>query len=76
MHVNLLLVEKGYKLEITPEARAFLSDDPEFGARPLKRAIQHELQDPLALQILSGSYQPGSTILVSKGENGLEFSSH
>jgi len=76
-HVNQLLADKGYKLEITPEAKAFLAEvgyDPEFGARPLKRAIQRELQDPLALKILSGGFKPGSTIMASKNSEGLEFS--
>ena len=75
-HVNHLIAERGYKLEIEADARKYLADvgyDPDFGARPLKRAIQRELQDPLALQILNGDIQPGSTILVSKGKDGLEF---
>ncbi|MEJ2487715.1 MAG: hypothetical protein P8Y68_18515, partial [Anaerolineales bacterium] len=49
--VEALLRDRGYTLEITPEARQYLADvgyDPDFGARPLKRAIQRELQDPLA----------------------------
>ncbi len=76
-YVNRLLTDKGFKLEITSEARTFLSDagyDPEYGARPLKRAIQRELQDPLAFRILSGDFKPGSTIVVNKGMDGLVFS--
>jgi ATP-dependent Clp protease ATP-binding subunit ClpB len=75
-HVNHLIAERGYKLEINADARKYLADvgyDPDFGARPLKRAIQRELQDPLALQILNGDIQPGSTILVTRGKDGLEF---
>ena len=48
--VNHLIADKGFKLEIEPEAKKYLADvgfEPEFGARPLKRAIQSELQDPL-----------------------------
>jgi ATP-dependent Clp protease ATP-binding subunit ClpB len=74
--VNHLIAEKGYKLEIDPDARRFLADsgyDPDFGARPLKRAIQRELQDPLAMKILSGEILPGSTIRVTRGKDGLEF---
>ena len=55
--VNALIAEKGYKLEIDPSARKYLAEvgyDPDFGARPLKRAIQRELQDPLAMEFLSG----------------------
>jgi ATP-dependent Clp protease ATP-binding subunit ClpB len=47
--------------------------DPDFGARPLKRAIQRELQDPLALSILSGEFQEGELIRVERGSEGLEF---
>jgi len=48
--------------------------DPDFGARPLKRAIQREMQDPLALKILSGEFMEGDTILVDRGPQGLTFS--
>ncbi|MDQ3006359.1 MAG: ATP-dependent chaperone ClpB, partial [Chloroflexota bacterium] len=59
-HVAKLLTDKGYHLEATEAAREFLAEvgyDPNFGARPLKRAIQRELQDPLALKILSGDFK-------------------
>ena len=46
---------------------------PDFGARPLKRTIQRELQDPLALKILSGKFHDGETIKVDRGEGGLTF---
>jgi len=71
-----LLAERGFGLEVTPEAVDFLTEvgyDPDFGARPLKRAIQRELQDPLALSILSGDFLEGETIRVERGEQGLEF---
>ena len=74
--VEALLRDKGYTLETTPEARQYLADvgyDPDYGARPLKRAIQRELQDPLAMEVLSGSFKPGDRILVDAGEDGLEF---
>jgi ATP-dependent Clp protease ATP-binding subunit ClpB len=45
-----------------------------YGARPLKRAIQRELQDPLAMRILAGDFTPGQTIVVDRGEDGLSFS--
>jgi ATP-dependent Clp protease ATP-binding subunit ClpB len=48
--------------------------DPSFGARPLKRAIQRELQDPLALKILAGEFDEGDTIAVDHGPEGLRFS--
>ena len=47
--------------------------DPDFGARPLKRAIQRDLQDPLALKILSGEFHQGDLIRVDRGADGLKF---
>jgi len=75
--VRHLLEEKGFYLEVTNAAREYLAKvgyDPDFGARPLKRAIQRELQDPLALKILSGDFSEGDTIRVDCGENELVFS--
>jgi ATP-dependent Clp protease ATP-binding subunit ClpB len=75
-HVSNLLAERGLKLEISPAALTWLADvgyDPEFGARPLKRAIQREVQDPLALKLLSGEYSEGDTIKIDRGETGLSF---
>jgi len=74
--VNKLLADKGYHLEVTEAAREYLAEvgyDPDFGARPLKRTIQRELQDPLALKILSGEFHEGETIKVERGEEGLTF---
>jgi ATP-dependent Clp protease ATP-binding subunit ClpB len=74
--VGRLLREKGFSLEVTPEAKSFLAEtgyDPDYGARPLKRAIQRELQDPLALKILAGEFKPGETILVDRSPQGLTF---
>jgi ATP-dependent Clp protease ATP-binding subunit ClpB len=74
--VSRLLADKGYHLEVTEAAREYLAEvgyDPDFGARPLKRTIQHELQDPLALKILSGEFHEGETIRVDRGEEGLTF---
>jgi ATP-dependent Clp protease ATP-binding subunit ClpB len=74
--VKQLLADKGYNLQVSPEAREYLAEagyDPTFGARPLKRAIQRELQDPLALRILAGEFSEGDTILVERGPEGLTF---
>ena len=76
--VSALLAERGYILEVSEAAREFLAEtgyDPDYGARPLKRAIQRELQDPLALKILAGELQSDSIIRVERGADGLEFSS-
>ncbi|MEN6482677.1 MAG: ATP-dependent chaperone ClpB [Anaerolineaceae bacterium] len=75
--VEKLLQERGFQLKVTVPAIEFLAEvgyDPDYGARPLKRAIQHELQDPLALKILNGDIHPGETIQVDRGESGLVFS--
>jgi ATP-dependent Clp protease ATP-binding subunit ClpB len=74
--VKALLEDRGYHLELTPESCEYLAEvgfDPAFGARPLKRAIQRELQDPLALDILSGSFSEGDTIRVERVPEGLIF---
>jgi len=75
-HVSALLAERGYRLVISPEARAYLAEvgyDADYGARPLKRAIQRELQDPLAVKILSGDFHESETIQVERGKEALEF---
>ncbi len=66
----------GYQLEITPSAKNFLSTqgyDPQYGVRPLKRAIQQHLADTLTAQVLTGTIQHSSTIRVThkKGDNTL-----
>jgi len=61
------LAERKLKLELTSAAKALLfreGYDPAYGARPMKRAIQRLIQDPLALQILDGKILPGDTIEV------------
>ena len=75
--VAKLLAEKGYKLEVSESAREYLAEvgyDPQFGARPLKRALQRELQDPLALKVLAGELKEGDTIRVERDPAGLTFS--
>jgi ATP-dependent Clp protease ATP-binding subunit ClpB len=76
-HVARLLAERGFTLEAGEAAREYLAEvgyDPDFGARPLKRAIQRELQDALALKLLSGEFHEGDIIRVERGEDGLTFS--
>jgi ATP-dependent Clp protease ATP-binding subunit ClpB len=74
--VSRLLVDKGYQLEVSQPARDYLAEvgyDPDFGARPLKRVIQRELQDPLALKILAGEFKEGDVIEVDRDAKGLTF---
>ncbi len=70
------LAEKGLRLEVSEAAREYLAEvgyDPAFGARPLKRAIQRELLDPLSLKVLAGDFGEGDAIRVDRGESGLTF---
>ena len=70
------LDERGLGLEVGDEAKRFLVDvgyDPAFGARPLKRAVQSYLQNPLARELLSGSYVSG-TVHVGVDGDALTFS--
>lgn len=74
--MEAMVAERGYHLDVTPAAREYLAEvgyNPDFGARPLKRAIQRELQDPLALRILSGEFSEGDTIRVDRGPDALIF---
>jgi ATP-dependent Clp protease ATP-binding subunit ClpB len=67
------LAERKIGLEVTKEAREVLADrgfDPVYGARPLKRVIQKDVQNPLAMKILSGEYGEGDTALVSVDKKG------
>ncbi len=60
------LTALGYKIELTDKAKDFLSDkgfDPQYGARPLNRAIQKYLEDPVAEEILKGEISEGDTIV-------------
>src|SRR5688500_7510588 len=68
------LSDRKLQLGLTDEAKTFLANagyDPTFGARPLKRLIQREIQDPLAMMLLSGGAQAGDTIVVDAGAGGL-----
>ncbi len=74
--VQELLAARGLALDLSPEAAAVLCDkgfDPAFGARPLKRAIQQYLMNPMAKALVSGSYQPGDTIRVEVSDGHMVF---
>ena len=67
-----LLAERKISIELDPKARAWLAQagyDPVYGARPLKRVIQRELQNPLAEKILKGEISEGDTVKVSATGN-------
>ena len=72
-----LLEDRKIRLELTDAARAWLGRvgyDPVYGARPLKRAVQKYLQDPLADAILAGTVMDGATVHVDEGDGGLVIS--
>jgi ATP-dependent Clp protease ATP-binding subunit ClpB len=74
--VEKLLKEQKIFLDISPEACDYLVEigyDPVYGARPLKRSIQREIENPLATKILENSFVAGDIIFIDKGENGLTF---
>jgi len=74
--VGKLLKERKISLELTEAARAYLGRvgyDPVYGARPLKRAVQKHLQDPLAEALLRGEIADGSQLVVDAGDAGLEL---
>jgi ATP-dependent Clp protease ATP-binding subunit ClpB len=73
-----LLEDRNITLELSPAAREWLGRvgyDPVYGARPLKRAVQKYLQDPLADAILAGKIVDGQTIQVDEGDGQLVLTS-
>ena len=68
--------ERGVEVELTDAARTLLGNlgyDPTYGARPLKRVIQKQLVDKLALKLLEGEFQPGDTVTVDASGGELAF---
>ncbi len=67
------LAERGLGLELTETALAHIARtgyDPDFGARPLKRVIQREVSDPVALALLKGEYRDGDVVVVDAAPDG------
>ena len=78
--VEKLVADVGLVLEVSDGAKGFLAKDgfdPVYGARPLKRAIQRQIQDPLALHLLDEEVAEGTIIRVDVAKDGerLEFAS-
>ncbi|MCH7508430.1 MAG: ATP-dependent chaperone ClpB [Proteobacteria bacterium] len=76
-HLAKRLGERDIGLELSDAASDRIANtgfDPVYGARPLKRAIQQQLENPLAQRILAGDFEPGTTIKVDAGKDGLSFS--
>ena len=74
--IDKRLDKQGLKIEISPEVIEFISAegyDPIYGARPLKRAVQRHLLDPLSMSLLNGEFESGDTINVSLYSGNLKF---
>jgi ATP-dependent Clp protease ATP-binding subunit ClpB len=74
--VQKLLDEQKIMLQLSPAAQNYLADvgyDPVYGARPLKRAIQRQLENPLATKLLEGTFTEGDTIMVDYIDSSLCF---
>ena len=70
------LVDRKITLEFTPEAKELLIEkgyDEKYGARPLRRAVEHYLEDPLAEAILRGEVKEGEAVLVVRDGETLSF---
>jgi len=75
-HVGNRLKDRGITVELSGEAKEFLIDkgySPEFGARPLRRAIENHVEDPLAEELLRGDFKEGSRIIVRVQDDHLYF---
>ncbi|HNT01681.1 MAG TPA: AAA family ATPase, partial [Candidatus Saccharicenans sp.] len=76
LQIDLLrqrLADKNINLEIKPKAKELLAErgfDPVYGARPLKRVIQRDIQNPLAMKILAGEFKEGETVVIDVGPRG------
>lgn len=74
--VTKMLAKQGITMDATEEAIAYLAEkgfDPQYGARPVKRVIQREVLNALSKEILSGSVEPDSIILIDSFNDGLVF---
>jgi len=75
--LRAMLHDRNISLVLEDSAKELLARegyDPQFGARPLKRAIQTLIQNPLAMKLLRGEIQPGQTVIVSAGDGEMKFS--
>ena len=74
--VRKRLAKQGLALALTEQAKEYIGNqgyDPVYGARPLKRAIQHHLLDPLSLEILDGKFQEGDVITADVRDGTMDF---
>ena len=70
------LADRKLGVELTQEAKSWLAEvgyDPMYGARPLRRAIERYVENPLSTKLLRGEFSPGDTIIIDRGDDGLTF---
>ena len=70
------LTDRKLGVELTEKAKSWLAKvgyDPMYGARPLRRAIERYVENPLSTKLLRGEFSPGDTIMVDRGDDGLTF---
>jgi len=70
------MAEQGLTIELTESARDWLAEegyDVNFGARPLRRTLQREVESPLAIRLLKSAFKAGDTVLVDTNGEGLVF---
>jgi ATP-dependent Clp protease ATP-binding subunit ClpB len=75
-NLKRLLAERHMEIQLTGAAKELLAElgyDPAFGARPLKRVIQRQVQDPLALRLLQGDFGEGDKVQVDARDGRLVF---
>ena len=70
------LAERKLGIELSEEAKSWLAKegyDPVYGARPLRRVIEHHVENPLSTKLLRGELKEGDTVKVDLGDEGLTF---
>jgi ATP-dependent Clp protease ATP-binding subunit ClpC len=70
------LAELGMEVQLTPAGQSWLARegfDPQFGARPLRRALQRHVESPLSVKLLRGDFEKGDVVVVDVGDDGLVF---
>jgi ATP-dependent Clp protease ATP-binding subunit ClpC len=70
------LADRKLGVKLTEDAKSWLAEkgyDPMYGARPLRRAIERYVENPLSTKLLRGEFSPGDTIIIDRGDDGLTF---